>query len=207
IGEYGVPGAGSGNVLHDREPDQVRRGSATSGRSTCGHGMDTGGASVAVDKRRGNDFSVEYREEGHQGLVRVRVGPRDVEGRAEFGTFALRGPERGDEVQIFVRRRSYLNRWVGRPGRRTLREQEDEGGGFRPEAEPAKSRVDMVRNRLWDTERRPQGPLKIVVQRVFEEGGLSLSSHTEFLDEVEARHRKFLVSDERGTGDFEGKPP
>ncbi len=44
-----------------------------------------------------------------------------------------------------------------------------------------------------------------MVESVFKERGLPLSSHAELLDEVEAGHRQFLVSHERGTGDLEGE--
>ena len=125
--------------------------------------MDARRVSITVDQGRGNDLSAKHRKEGHETLVRVRVGPGDVEGRAEFGTLALRGPERCDEVEVLVRRRPYLDRRVGRPGGGALGKEEDERGVFRQETEPTKTGVDVSRNRPRDPKRRPQSPLEIVV--------------------------------------------
>ena len=100
------------------------------GRRARGHGMDARRVSITVDQGRGNDLSAKHRKEGHETLVRVRVGPGDVEGRAEFGTLALRGPERCDEVEVLVRRRPYLDRRVSRPGGGALGKEEDERGSF-----------------------------------------------------------------------------
>ncbi len=124
------PGTGSSDLLCDRELDQVRRRSATPGGGACGHGMDAHCASVAVREGRGNDVPLEHREEGYERLVRVRVHPCDVEGRPEFGTLALRGPERRDEVEVPACRGSYLDRRVGRPRDRTAGQEKDEGEAF-----------------------------------------------------------------------------
>ena len=40
---------------------------------------------------------------------------------------------------------------------------------------------------------------------MFEERGLSFAPHAEFLDEIEAGHRQFLVRHEHRAGDLEGE--